>query len=832
MSLQPHRRSRATRRTAVAAGSALVAVGGLACIPLFAQASSTHSARTLTVAADGSAPYRTVQAAIDAASSGDTISVARGVYREVVTVPAAKSGLTLTGATGNPADVVITYDNAAGTKKPGGGRLGTAGSATATFAAKDLTVKNVTIANSFDKAAHPGISGQAVALNAEGDRQVYEHDRFLGHQDTLLAWAPTATTLTRQYFRGDTIAGDTDFLFGNADAVFDHDTLVARDNGAAAGGLNGFLTAANTDSSQKYGFLIANSTVSSTARANTYYLGRPWHPSATSVAQVLFRNTVLPAAIKKATPWTDMSGFSWKSARFASYADTGPGAAANANTPQLTAAQAAGHTVQKYLAGNDGWDPTRGGAGTGASANASASAASANAAAPGLATGDSRHVTEPRLPSTTCKTVSAHLTVSGRTFGAAAEKNPPDTAALQAALDACTRGGSGSVAVELKASGSHSAFLTGPLTVHQGETLVIDSGVTLYGSRNPASYQVKGKPTCGTLSSAEGGCAPLISVSGARAGIEGVRAGSGGQGRIDGRGDQDILGTSTTWWALARQAQTANENQQNPRLITVKNADDFTLYDIDLLNSPNFHVTYQGGTGFTAWGVRIKTPADARNTDGIDPGGATDVTIEDSWIQDGDDGIAIKGGSAVRNVTIAGNHFYGTHGISIGSETAGGVTNVLVENNTVAGTDSSGIVSGSSSGIRIKSSTKSGGEVSGVSYVNTCITGVRYPLVFDTHYANGSGSHIPYFTGITVAGLRAVNSPSNAQSVFNGYSPAYPLGLTLQNVSLGRNTSTGQYARIGVFNSTVTPSGTGVTVTKVQGGGSLPSCAFPAYPAL
>ncbi|WP_158692612.1 pectinesterase family protein [Streptomyces roseochromogenus] len=87
---------------------------GADCIPLFAQASSTHSARTLTVATDGSAPYWTVQAAIDAASPGDTIPVAKGVYHEVVTVPAAKSGLTIVGATGNPADVVITCDNAAG----------------------------------------------------------------------------------------------------------------------------------------------------------------------------------------------------------------------------------------------------------------------------------------------------------------------------------------------------------------------------------------------------------------------------------------------------------------------------------------------------------------------------------------------------------------------------------------------------------------------------------------------------------------------------------------------------------------------------------------------
>ncbi|MFI2205592.1 glycosyl hydrolase family 28 protein [Streptomyces sp. NPDC020192] len=73
--------------------------------------------------------------------------------------------------------------------------------------------------------------------------------------------------------------------------------------------------------------------------------------------------------------------------------------------------------------------------------------------------------------------------------------------------------------------------------------------------------------------------------------------------------------------------------------------------------------------------MRIKTPATARNTDGIDPAGATDVTIADSSIQDGDDGIAIKGGSkASSNITVRNSHFYGTHGISIGSETSSGVT--------------------------------------------------------------------------------------------------------------------------------------------------------------
>lgn len=846
---QQHRRSRTTRRL-LAAGSVLVALGGAAAVPLFADAASTTTASTLTVAKDGSAKYTTVQAAVNAAKAGDTISIAKGTYKETVNVPTGKTGLSIIGATGNPEDVVITYGNASGTTKSDGSTYGTLGSATATFAAAGMTVENVTVTNSFSKVANPTVTnGQAVALAAEGDKQVYKNDRFIGHQDTLLAWSPSATAQTRQYFSSVFIKGDTDFIFGNATAVFDHANIQAIDEGAAAGGLNGFITAANTESSKTYGFLISNSTVSSSAAANTYYLGRPWHPTSTAVAQVVFRNTVLPAAVKKATPWTDMSGFAWTSARFHSYLNTGAGAATNADTPQLTAAQAANYTEQKYLAGTDGWNPTgttTTSSTTAAAATAAATAtktATATSAAGGAATasavsvgatGDTRTVTQPAVPTTVCATVSSTLAMSSRLSTTANETTPPDTARIQAALNSCTQSGSATVAVKLTAAdSSHNAFLSGPLTVHKGEVLLLDSGVTLYGSRNPANYQISGKSTCGTLSSSNNGCYPLITVAGANAGVEAVRSSSGSQGRIDGRGDQTMLGSSTTWWGLATAAQSAGKNQNNPRLIQANSSDNFTLYDIDLLNAANFHVVYNGGNGFTAWGVRIKTPATARNTDGIDPAGATNVTIADSYIQDGDDGIAIKGGSAASsNITVKDDHFYGTHGISIGSETYSGVTNVLVENNTVTGTDSSGTASGSSTGLRIKSSAASGGKVSKVGYLNNCLTAVKAPLVFDTHYSSGTGSYTPYFTGIVINGLKSTSSVSGAKSTLVGLNAGYPLGLTLANVNLDTTSATSSYAAVGLYNSNLKPSGTGVSTSTVTAAGSVPSCTFPSYPTL
>ena len=830
---------------AIGAGAAALTVAGVAAIPWFAAATTSP---TLTVAQDGSGQYRTVQAAVNAVQAGSTttIVIGKGTYHEVVKVPASKTHLKLVGATGNPEDVVIAYDNASGTPKPGGGTYGTEGSATATFSPADFTAVNLTFANTFSPAAHPSITQtQAVAVAAEGDRQIYQNDRFLGRQDTLLAWSPNATAQTRQYFLSDFVNGTVDFLFGNATAVFDRDNIQAVNTGAAAGGVGGVLTAANTEQSKKYGFLITHSTVSASGAANTEFLGRPWHPTSTAVAQVVIRDTVLPAAIKTAQPWTDMSGFSWRSARFFEYANTGPGATINANRPQLTSAQAADYTAQKYLAGTDGWNPTGGvstsvpGSAPGSAptsaptspTTASSSTPPASVAGLSLATGDSRHVTQPVIP-TVCTTITANLTMPNGTASTADETNPPDTTRIQNALNSCRQTGSATVAVKLAAGSGHSAFLTGPLTIGRGVVLLVDSGVTVYGSRNAANYQVSGKPACGTVASSEGGCAPLIAVSGANAGVEGVRSGNGSQGSIDARGGSQLIGRSVTWWDLAHQAQVSGGNQQNPRLLQATDSDDFTLYDINLLNSPNFHVVYQGGNGFTAWGVRIKTPDTARNTDGIDPAGSTNVTVNDSSIEDGDDGIAVKGGSAVSNITVENSHFYGTHGISIGSETNGGVTNILFRNNTLTGTDSFGNASGSSTGIRIKSSPKNGGEVSRVTYQDICLNAVRDPFVFDTHYADGTGSLTPYFHGIVVDGVRAVNSPKGATSTFQGYSSAYPLGLAMENVQVDATKDTAGYANIATYQTNLAFSGTGVTTTPFTGSGSVPACSFPAFPEL
>ena len=211
-------------------------------------------------------------------------------------------------------------------------------------------------------------------------------------------------------------------------------------------------------------------------------------------------------------------------------------------------------------------------------------------------------------------------------------------------------------------------------------TLLIDDG--RHPVRLPEPGQLPGLRPGGLRhhGGSGNGCKPFINVTGSNAAIMGTQGSGGAQGAINGRGrpghpghQRELVG------AVGNTAKTDSDKQNNPRLIEAQHVNNFTVYDVDLVNAPLFHIYFEGGNGLTVWGVRIKTPATARNTDGIDPDSATNVTVNDSYIQDGDDGIAIKTNSgAASSMTIENSHFYGTHGISVGSQTQYGVTNILV----------------------------------------------------------------------------------------------------------------------------------------------------------
>ena len=355
-----------------------------------------------------------------------------------------------------------------------------------------------------------------------------------------------------------------------------------------------------------------------------------------------------------------------------------------------------------------------------------------------------------------------------------------------------------------------------------GVTLLVDASVILFASRNPRDYDTR-VGACGVISTAGGGCRPLI--GGTR--VEG--AGVMGDGIIDGRGGETMLGSSATWWQLADQARTGG-TQNNPHLLVLSGCDNFTLYRITLRNSPNFHVTYNGGNGFTVWGVKIYSPKNARNTDGIDPGNSSNVTIAYSWIDTGDDNVAIKAGAGLptTHMTIAHNHFYSGHGMSIGSETHGGVRAIRVLDLSIDGADN---------GIRIKSNSTRGGLVHDVVYEDVCIRDTKNPIYMDTHYTATVGPQqglVPVFEDIT---LRNVRISGEGKLTLDGFNAEYRLKMTFDNVILDAPSSvniTASHATLTLGPGAVNfrPQGEDVSTSGNPAAGSANSCArkFAPFP--
>ncbi|HEX9199513.1 MAG TPA: glycosyl hydrolase family 28 protein [Acidobacteriaceae bacterium] len=434
---------------------------------------------------------------------------------------------------------------------------------------------------------------------------------------------------------------------------------------------------------------------------------------------------------------------------------------------------------------------------------------------------DSRTVTEPKIPPF-CATLEAHL-VSTDGGIASADESKLDTERIQKALDACGKGKGVALQVHVGAD----AFLSGPLELREGVALVIDKGVTLYESVDPQVLELS-PGSCGIVSSTPGrGCKPLISVSH----VSG--AGVMGDGVIDGRGGVKLLGKNASAWDLAEQARPGG-GQKVSRLIVADHADDFTLYRITLKNSPNFHVVYNGGDGFTVWGVKIDTPQRlARNTDGIDPGsGAKNITITHSYLREGDDNVAIKGGpGGVTNMTVSHNHFYWGHGMSIGSETNGGVSALRVFDLSLDGPDS---------GIRIKSMGTRGGLVHDAVYDDICIRNSGRPLDITAAYAaNGpvKGNSPPTFRDITLHNVRV---SGGGKILFDGYDHEHRAQITLDGVYL---TDAGNPAKPYTYtfdNADVIygpggsnlkiPAGTDATLTGKPSDGNPASCTDKFVP--
>jgi polygalacturonase len=418
---------------------------------------------------------------------------------------------------------------------------------------------------------------------------------------------------------------------------------------------------------------------------------------------------------------------------------------------------------------------------------------------------DTRTVTEP---------LEAKIVATGDLLKEADEKSE-DTARIQEAVDGFASKCKAGQAVQLAAGAKGAnAFLSGPLELKEGVTLLVDKGVTLFASRDPKDYDVNGPGTCGTIPS-KGSCKAFITIRAKNVGIM-------GDGVIDGRGGAKLLGQDISWWGLAvkgepTDALPAGIPYSDPRLISASGADGFTMYRITLHDSPNFHVGVTKTDGFTAWSVHLKTPVHEpgpgdprpRNTDGIDPGSSTNITIAHSWIDNGDDNVAIKTG--VTHMSVLDNHFYSGHGMSIGSETNTGDSFLLVDGLTEDHT---------TSGIRIKSNVTRGGLVHDMVYRNICMRDIQVPIAISPYYNNGTidqffdpgfkGDKIPDYKAITI---QNVTDLTPGDVLIAGPDEAHRTEVMLKNVTIKGITP----AQVHVKLANIVTAGTNIPFEPVGG---------------
>lgn len=304
----------------------------------FLVSSALGAGRTITVAADGSGDFKTVTEAVDAVPANNTdwvvVHIKPGTYKEKLRIPHNKSHVIFRGD--DATKTVLTYDQTARTPGPDGKPVGTTGSTSVRIDADDFVAENITFENSA------GDKGQAVALKTTGDRQAFRHCRMIGWQDTLYADG------VRNYFGDCYIEGRVDFIFGKATAVFDHCEIHSMNGG--------FVTAASTHQGTPYGYVFLHCKL--TGEGEKALLGRPWRP----YAAVIFAWCEIGPHIAPAG-WENWSNAqNEKTARYAEYHNTGPGADRSKRVPwakELTDAEAKDLTVEHLLGGTDHWDPTK-----------------------------------------------------------------------------------------------------------------------------------------------------------------------------------------------------------------------------------------------------------------------------------------------------------------------------------------------------------------------------------------------------------------------------------------------------------------------------------------
>jgi polygalacturonase len=387
-------------------------------------------------------------------------------------------------------------------------------------------------------------------------------------------------------------------------------------------------------------------------------------------------------------------------------------------------------------------------------------------------------------------------TCNPRDHGAKADGTTKDTAAIQACIDAVAVKGSKKLADkdygQVVISGG--TFLTGPISLKRGVNLRIEKDATLLASPDRGDFphwRFAGKDTVQPFVSAVNTEYVLIT----------------GEGTIDGNGK--------IWWDYVRGVRDSGvlgTDHPRPMGVLFDHAKHVRMEGVTVQNSGFWQIVPYYADDVVFRGIRITAPR-SPNTDAIDPFSSSNVVIDHVFSSVGDDNVAIKSGAInspgpdapSRNITITDCTFENGHGLSIGSEIAGGVQNVHAERIHFKGTDQ---------GIRIKSARDRGNDVSNISFKDITMEDVKTAILITEYYPHPAPQGevasepvtrlTPKFHNFSIENVTAKNSGSAGYIVGLPESPV--LDLTMKNVHLeGKTGLSIAYATVTLDDVTVKP---------------------------
>src|SRR5271157_292095 len=328
-------------------------------------------------------------------------------------------------------------------------------------------------------------------------------------------------------------------------------------------------------------------------------------------------------------------------------------------------------------------------------------------------------------------------------FGAVGDGKTMNTAAIQALIDKVAKEGGGALVVP------NGTFLTGALFFKQGVNLFIEKGGTLKGSVEQNDYPQVHTRWEGIEQMWTSALLNFTDMTGVEVSGEGAVDGSGdlwlqrsgfGRGGRGGRGAPDAQGQPPAPPpappAGTRGAIPPGPRFGRPRLICFQNCKRVRLSGLRLKEQAVWclHILYSENV--TVDTVDIRADHNIPSSDGIDIDSSKKVRVRNVDIDVNDDCISIKSGKdeeglrinrPSENIIIEKSRFhYGHGGVAMGSETSGGIRNVITRD-CVADADNW-------APIRFKTQPSRGNVVENITYQNMVLKDTRVAFEFNMEW--------------------------------------------------------------------------------------------------